>query len=230
KGVPLGEGNKLTADKAALTKVFEFYGAMGDSLLTGTIDGLWKQETVPVVMGQGLPWEVSSNNAAGKIYGLDGDYVFGPTLVENKSDKHYNYADSKGIVLYKNDKISEEEHKGAIEFLKYVFTGDGKETFDLDWLQATSMLPVRGDLDTNESLSSYFNENPAMKDISTYVADGIPGMANEKVAEIMTALGEKAVIPFVNEVTMKNGINQKPDVSKYVEAAMEAMKTAGELE
>ena len=46
----------------------------------------------------------------------------------------------------------------------------------------------------------------------------------------MTALGEKAVIPFVNEVTMKNGINQKPDVSKYVEAAMEAMKTAGELE
>ncbi|ADL05528.1 ABC transporter substrate-binding protein [Lacrimispora saccharolytica] len=230
KGVPLVDGNKLTADKAALTKVFEFYGAMGDSLLTGTIDGLWKQETVPVVMGLGLPWEVSSNHAAGKTYGLDGDYVFGPTLVENESDKHYNYADSKGIVLYKNNKISEDEHKGAIEFLKYVFAGDGKETFDLDWLEATTMLPVRGDLDTNESLASYFNENPAMKDISAYVADGIPGMANEKVAEIMTALGEKAVIPFVNEVTMKNGINQKPDVSKYVDAAMEAMKTAGELE
>ncbi|MEY8352864.1 ABC transporter substrate-binding protein [Lachnospiraceae bacterium 54-53] len=230
KGVPLVEGNKLTADKAALTRVFEFYGAMGDSLLTGTIDGLWQQDTVPVVMGQGLPWEVSPNNAAGKAYGLDGDYVFGPTLVDNEGDKHYNYADSKGIVLYKNDKISEEEHKGAIEFLKYVFTGDGRETFDLDWLEATTMLPVRGDLDTNENLASYFSENPAMKDISEYVADGIPGMANEHVAEIMTALGEKAVIPFVNEVTMKNGINQKPDVSKYVDAAMEAMKAAGELE
>lgn len=230
KGVPLVEGNKLTADKDALAKVFEFYGAMGDSLLTGTIDGVWQQDTVPVVMGQGLPWEVSSNNAAGKTYGLDGDYVFGPTLVENAGDRHYNYADSKGIVLYKNSKISEEEHQGVIEFLKYVFTGEGKDSVDLDWLEATTMLPVRGDLGTNEKLASYFSENPAMKDISTYVADAIPGMANEKVAEIMTALGEKAVIPFVNEVTMKNGINQNPDVSKYVDAAMEAMKAAGELE
>lgn len=230
QGTPLVDGNTLTADREALQKVFEFYGAMGDSLLTGTIDGIWQKSTVPVVMGEGLPWEVSANNAAGKVYGLEGDYVFGPTLVENESDTHYNYADSKGIVLYKNAKITEEEHQGAIEFLKFVFTGEGKDTFDLDWLNATTMLPVRGDLDTNETLKAYFDQNLALKDISTYVADGVPGMANEKVADIMIALGEKAVIPFVNEVTMKNGINENPDVSKYADAAMEAMKAAGGLD
>lgn len=230
QGTPLVDGNKLTADRDALTKVFEFYGAMGDSLLTGTMDGVWQKSTVPVVMGCGLPWDVSVNIAAGKRYGMDGDYVFGPTLVEKEGETHYNYADTKGIVLFKNDKISQEEHEGAIEFLKFVFTGEGKDTVDLDWLNATTMLPVRGDLDTNENLAAYFEENPALKDISTYVADGVPGMIHEKVADIMIALGEKAVIPFVSEVTNKTGINENPDVSKYVDAAMEAMKAAGGLE
>ncbi|MDO4321964.1 MAG: ABC transporter substrate-binding protein [Lachnospiraceae bacterium] len=230
KGTPLVDGNTLTADRDALQKVFELYGNMGSSLLTGTIDGVWQQETVPVVMGCGLPWEISANDAAGKVYGLDGDYVFGPTLVENAEDVHYNYADSKGLVLYKNDAISDEEHQGAIEFLKFVFTGEGKDTFDIDWLNDTAMLPVRGDLETNESLTAYFDEHPALKDVGSFVADALPGMAHEKGADIMTALGEEAVIPFVNEVAASGGINENPDVSKYVDAAMEAMKNAGGLE
>lgn len=230
KGTPLVDGNMLTADKDALTKVFALYGSIGDKVLTGTIDGLWQQETVPVVMGIGLPWDVSANIAAGKTYGIDGDYVFGPTLVENAGDTHYNYADSKGIVLYKNDAISEEEHQGAIEFLKFVFTGEGKDTFDIDWLNATTMLPVRGDLEANDMFASYFGENPALKDISTFVADAIPGMAHEKGADIITALGEKAVAPFATNLLPSVGINENPDVSSYVNDAMEAMKTAGELE
>ena len=230
KGIPLVDGNKLTADKDALTKVFALYGSMGDKLLTGTIDGLWQQETVPVVMGIGLPWDVSANIAAGKTYGIDGDYVFGPTLVENEGDTHYNYADSKGIVLYKNDAISEEEHQGAIEFLKFVFTGDGKDTFDVDWLNATTMLPVRGDLETNALFKDYFAENPALKDISAFVADAIPGMAHEKGADIITALGEKAVVPFATDLLPSVGVMENPEVSSYVDDAMEAMKTAGGLE
>lgn len=230
KGTPLVDGNKLTADRDALQRVFQMYANMGTSLLTGTIDGLWQQETVPVVMGCGLPWDISANEASGKVYGLDGDYVFGPALVENEGDAHYNYADSKGIVLYKNDAISEEEHNGAVEFLKYVFTGDGKETFDIDWLNATSMLPVRGDLDTNELFVTYFDNHAALKDISANVAVSIPGMAHEKGAEIMTALGEKAVIPLMNEVVSVSGINENPDVSQYVDAALDAMREAGGLE
>lgn len=90
---------------------------------------------------------------------MDGDYVFGPMLVENSGDKPYTFADSKGLVLYKNKNVSDDQHKGAIEFLKYVFTGDGKSTFDVDWLDATSMLPVRGDLETNSTIKSYFDKN-----------------------------------------------------------------------
>ncbi len=230
QGTPLVEGNKLTADKGALSKVFELYANIGSSLLTGTIEGVWQQAEVPVVMGIGLPWEISANTAAGKVYGIDGDYVFGPTFVENEGDIHYNYADSKGVVLYKNSAISEEEHNGAIEFLKYVFTGEGKDTVDIDWLKATSMLPVRGDLASNEALASYFGENPALKDVSSFVSGGVPVMANGKVADIMTALGEKAVIPFVNEVVASSGINENPDVTKYVDAALNAMQEAGSLE
>lgn len=230
QGTPLVDGNKLTADKDALTKVFQMYANMGTSLLTGQIDGLWQEDTVPVVMGCGLPWDISANEAAGKVYGMDGDYVFGPTLVENEGDTHYNYADSKGIVLYKNDAISEDEHNGAVEFLKYVFTGEGKDTVDVDWLNATSMLPVRGDLDTNDTFKTYFDEHAALKDVSANVASSIPGMAHEKGAEIMTALGEKAIIPLMNDVVAVSGINENPDVSEYVDAALAAMKEAGGLE
>lgn len=230
KGTPLVDGNRLTADREALRKVFEMYANMGSSLLTGTIDGVWQQETIPVVMGCGLPWDISANEASGKVYGIDNDYVFGPTLVENENDAHYNYADSKGIVLYKNDAISEEEHNGAVEFLKFVFTGDGKDTFDIDWLNATSMLPVRGDLDTNELFAAYFDEHVALKDVGANVADAIPGMAHEKGGDIMIALGEKAIIPMINDVVSKSGINEHPDVSQYVDAALEAMKEAGGLE
>ena len=92
------------------------------------------------------------------------------------------------------------------------------------------MLPVRGDLDTNELFVTYFDNHAALKDISLYVANSIPGMAHEKGAEIMTALGEKAVIPLMNDVVSVNGINENPDVSRYVDAALDAMREAGGLE
>lgn len=92
------------------------------------------------------------------------------------------------------------------------------------------MLPVRGDLDTNETFKTYFDEHAALKGVSLNVADSIPGMAHEKGAEIMTALGEKAIIPLMNEVISVNGINENPDVAQYVDAALAAMKEAGGLE
>ena len=36
----------------------------------------------------------------------------------------------------------------------------------------------------------------------------------------MTALGEKGVIPLMNEVAAVSGINENPDVSKYVDDAL----------
>lgn len=113
-GGSLVEGNSLTMDLDAAQKVLEMYGSMGDALLTGEIPQVWQQETVPVVMGIGLPWEIQTN-AAGKTYGFDGDYVFGQNLVKQEGDASACYTDSKGIVLYKTPNITEEQHKGLKE-------------------------------------------------------------------------------------------------------------------
>lgn len=230
QGKAMVDGDKLTLDKDSAKKVFDLYGKMGNSLLTGEIKNIWQEKTVPVVVGMGLPWDVAPNKAAGKVYGMDGDYVFGPMLVEKSGDKAYTFADSKGLVLYKNKNISDDQHNGAIEFLKYCMTGAGKDSFDLDWLNATTMLPVRGDLDTDTALTSYFSENPAMKAISASVANGIPCMANEKMSDILTALASKGLTPYVTEKVTKSDIGQTPDSSSYVDAAMSAMKTAGKLQ
>jgi multiple sugar transport system substrate-binding protein len=229
QGKAVVDGDQLVMDKASAKKVFDLYGSMGSSLLTGEIPKIWQEKTVPVVVGMGLPWDIATNKAAGKVYGLDGDYVFGPMLIEKSGDKPYTFADSKGLVLYKNKNISEDQHKGAIEFLKYVFTGAGKDTFDVDWLDTTSMLPVRGDLQTNSTLTAYFTKNPELKAVSAFVADGIPCMAHEKMSDILTALAAKGLTPYVTQKVANSKIGSAPDSSSYVDAAFDAMKTAGNL-
>lgn len=228
-GGSLVEGNALTMDLSAAEKLFEVYGNMGDSLLTGEIAQVWQQEKVPVVMGIGLPWEIQTNAAAGKKYGMDGDYVFGPNLVEKKGDKTSGYADSKGIVMYKTKNVSEAQHKGAVEFMKWVYTGGGKDTVDTDWVNITSMLPVRGDIETNEALAEYFSQNPGMKDLSQYVADVVPCMQHEKMVDMLIAVGEKGLLPYITEST-KGDIGNAPDAAPYVKAMADAMKAAGGLE
>ncbi len=229
KGKSLVDGDQLVVDKDAAKKVFDLYGAMGSSLLTGEIPKIWQEKTVPVVVGMGEPWDIAPNKAAGKTYGLDGDYVFGPMLVEKSGDTPYTFADSKGLVLYKNSTISEDQHKGAIEFVKYVFTGAGKDTFDVDWLNTTSMLPVRGDLDTNATLNTYFDKNPELKAVSAFVANGIPCMAHEKMSDILSALASKGLTPYITEKVANAKIGAAPDSTSYVDAAINGMKTAGGL-
>ena len=223
------EDNNLTIDRNAAKQVFDMYGKMGNSLLIGEIPGVWQESTVPVVMGVGLPWEIKTNRAAGKSYGMDGDYVFGPTFVKNSSDKAYCYADSKGIVLYKTANISDEQHRAACEFLKWVFTGPNKDTFDSDWMDATSMLPVRGDLDSNPSIKSYLASYPELQALGPFVPNAVPCMNNEFMPEILTALGEDGLMPFITDVSTKVDINQNPDSSKYVDDGIKAMAAAGSL-
>ena len=229
QGKAIVEDNKLVATTEDMKKVFDFYGQMGDSLLTGTLDSPWSQDTVQIVCGPGLAWEVSTNTAAGKVYGLDGDYVFGPALVEEEGETSYCFADSKGLVFYKNAAVSEEQHNAAVEFVKWVMLDGGKDTFDIDWLESTAMLPVRGDLDTNENIQSYFEENPAFKDLATYVPNAIPCMDNAKMSDMYTKMAESGLTPYIQEST-KAGIGETPDSTSYVEKALEAMKEAGGLE
>lgn len=228
-GTPLVDGENLTMDEDAVKKTLELYGKAGSSLLLGEISQIWSQDTVPVVMGLGLPWDVTANRAAGKTYGLDGDYVFGPMIVEKKGDTPYTFADSKGIVFYKHSSISDEQHEAGIEFVKYVFTGDAKETFDIDWLQETGMLPVRGDLLTNDTLSGYFDENVELKDIASFVANGIPCMSNPNMETMFTAMAEEGLTPYFNNEVVNAEPGTAPDATKAVENIKNAMKDSGEL-
>ena len=109
-------------------------------------------------------------------------------------------------------------------------TDGGKDTFDTDWLESTAMLPVRGDIDTNANVQAYFEKNPAMKDIASYVANAIPCMENPKMSDIYTKMAEQGLTPYITEQVANAEIGATPDSSSYVDKAMSAMKEAGSLQ
>lgn len=221
------DGNTLSLDAANVKKAFEFIGIMGNSIMTGEITPLWTLDQVPILFSINAPWEISQLKEAGKEYGVD--YIYGPTIVEKEGDTAYSYADSKGIVFYKHDSISQDEHDGAAAFISWVYNAENSAEADLEWLNATSMMPVRGDIAQNETFAEVMNELPALKGLAEYIPNAIPSMSHAKMTEIQTALTEAGLEPYMEEVLAAEPMNT-PDASSYVEAAMAAMKTAGELE
>lgn len=220
------DGNTLNFTQEGIVKTYEFIGSMGNTIMTGEIEPLWSADQVPVLFSINAPWEVNMLTENGKVYGTD--YVYGPTLVENKGDTAYSYADSKGLVFYKHESISEEEHQGAVEFISWVYNAENSAANDLEWLNVTNMMPVRGDLETNPEFASKFDELPALKGLAAYIPNAIPAMAHVKMTEIQTALSEQ-MVPYIEEVLKSEPLNT-PDPSSYVEKAITAMKEAGGLE
>ena len=220
-------GNTLSLDEESTKKAFEFIGVLGNSIMTGEITPLWTLDQVPVLFTINAPWEISQLKEAGKEYGVD--YVYGPTIVENAGDTAYSYADSKGIVFYKHDSISQDEHDGAVAFVSWVYSAENSAEADLEWLNVTSMMPVRGDIAENETFAAIMEELPALKGLAEYIPNAVPSMAHDKMTEIQTALTEAGLAPYMEEVLSAEPLNT-PDAAPYVEAAMSAMKSAGELE
>ena len=220
-------GNTLSLDEESTKKAFEFIGVLGNSIMTGEITPLWTLDEVPILFTINAPWEISQLKEAGKEYGVD--YVYGPTIVENAGDTAYSYADSKGIVFYKHDSISQDEHDGAVAFVSWVYSAENSAEADLEWLNVTSMMPVRGDIAENETFAAIMEELPALKGLAEYIPNAVPSMAPDKMTEIQTALTEAGLAPYMEEVLSAEPLNT-PDAAPYVEAAMSAMKTAGELE
>lgn len=226
-GKPWVEGNKLVLDKQGAIEAFELIGLFGNTIQQGELSSIWTEEVPSVLVTINAPWEIELLRENGKVYGED--YVFGPSIVKNAGDKPYNFADSKGLVLYKNKGISEEKHLGAVEFVKWVYNKENSAQTDLDWLKATTMLPVRGDLNENKLFADTMQEYPELAALAEAVPYSIPGIASDKVTEIQEALTESGMAPYMNEVfNAEPGI--APDAAPYVEAAMEAMKQAGDLE
>lgn len=226
-GKSIVEGNKLTMDRDAAIQAMEVIGTFGNTIQQGELSSIWLEEQPSVLVSINAPWEISLYRENNVVYGED--YVYGPALVNNAGDKPYNYADSKGLAFYKADNISEEEHLGAVEFVKWVYNAENSAQSDLEWLEATTMLPVRGDLNTNETFTAIMEEYPELADLAQWVPYSIPGLATDKDADIWTAFTETCTGPYMNDV-MQAEAGNAPAASSYVDAAMEAMKTAGGLE
>lgn len=221
------EGNKLTLNEENVVKAFEFIGMLGNTIMTGEINPLWTGDQVPVLFSINAPWEISQYAEVGMEYGVD--YVYGPTIVEKAGDTAYSYADSKGLVFYKHNSISQEEHDGAVAFVSWVYNEENSAEADLGWLNATNMMPVRGDLAENETFAAKMEELPALKGLADYIPNAIPSMSHSKMTEIQTALTEVGLAPYMDEVMSAEPLNA-PDAAPYVSAAMQAMKDAGGLE
>ncbi len=223
------EGNKLTLNPAISKEVFELFGLYGDTLGTAEMTDVWKSEQVPILAGPCEPWAIQDMRSAGKTYGLDGDYVYGQPIVKNASDKPYCFGDAKGLVLYKNKSISEDEHLGAVEFAKWAYAGENSAKTDSGFLQATTMLPVRGDLALNSEFKNFLDQYPELQDLAKYVPFAIPAMSNAKMQDIQSALTESGFSPYVTDAMNTNDLTPL-DAATYVDNAFKAMKEAGGLE
>lgn len=220
------EGNKLVLEKDLTKEAFEFFGTLGDTLLTSEVPNIWAEEKPQVLFTIAAPWEIQALREGGKVYGED--YEYGPMIVKNQGDTPYNFADAKGLVLYKDDNITDEIHQGAVEFIKWLYNGENSAQTDLDWVQATTMLPVRGDLVTNEAFSKYLEENVELKALAAQVEYSIPSMPHDKMAQIQEALGTNLAAYL--ETTLSSDSLKATDATQYVDKAFESMKQAGGLE
>lgn len=225
-GKPLVNGTTLTMDKKAAKEVFEFFGAFGSTLQTAEEWNAFEQDVVPVVFQVSAPWDLPKYDAAGKKYGLDGDYAYGPPIVRKAGDKPYTFADSKGIVFYKGGNITEEQHRGAVAFLAWVYSTSNSVDTDLEWFKATGMLPMRGDLATNPVFVEYIKSKPALVEQAKLIPYSIPAMASEKMTDIQQALGEKGLTPYIQAAKKASTL---PAADDYVNKAFDAMRKAGKL-
>lgn len=220
------EGNKLVLDKEFAKESFEFFGSLGNTLLTSEVPNIWAEENPQVLFTIAAPWEIQALREGGKVYGEN--YTYGPMIVKNQGDTPYNYADAKGLVLYKADNITDEIHQGAVEFMKWLYNEENSAKTDLEWLEATTMLPVRGDLLENEEFAKYLAENEELKALAGQVEYAIPGMPHDKMAQIQEALGNSLAAYL--ETTLSSDALTVTDATKYVDEAFDAMKQAGGLE
>ncbi|HBI72577.1 MAG TPA: carbohydrate ABC transporter substrate-binding protein [Lachnospiraceae bacterium] len=227
QGGSLVEGNKLTMDREGAKEAFELIGMFGNGILTTELTNVWSDENPSVLLTINAPWEINMLREAGKVYGED--YEYGPSIVKKEGDIPYCFADAKGLVVYKHSSISEEEHAGAVAFLQWLFSAENSSQTDLDWLKATTMLPVRGDLLENETFDETLTEYPELAALAKYIPYAMPSMSHEKMTDIQTALTDQGMAPYIQEAMNTEPLHA-PDASAYVDAAIAAMKEAGGLE
>ncbi len=217
------ENDKLILENEPSKEVFELYGILGDTIQLSELSTQWITDRVPYVFSINAPWEIQALREANKTYGLEGDYVYSQPIVKNKDDKPYCFGDSKGIVFYKSDNITEDMHNGAVEFVKWVYNAENSTQTDLDWLNATYMLPARGDLNENQEFVKFLEENVELQGLASFVPYAVPSMASDKMTDIQTAFTEFGFAPYFSKVQQSKDTNPI-DATEYVDSAFKAME------
>lgn len=226
QGKSIVEGTKLTMNKEDAVKALSVLGTFGNTIQLGELSNIWMEEMPSVLVSINAPWEISLLRENNIKYGEN--YIYGPALVQKEGDLPYNFGDTKGLTFYKTDNVSEEQHNGAVEFVKWVYNKENSAESDLEWLKATTMLPVRGDLNENEAFKEIMAEYPELEALAQWVPYSLPGLASEKDADIWTSFTEQTTNYFNEAFNAEPG--QAPDATPFIESAMEAMKSAGGLE
>jgi len=187
-------GNEVTADDEAVIAVFKFYQDLkaNDYLLTQKAkDPFTTGLTVWRDLG---PWSFPSWKENWPEMVVNETFVTAPPPLPDNVTLGYakTFADAKGLVIYAQR--SPEEQAAIWEFIKWVFTDPIN---DRAWVDATGMLPMRGDLTTNATFAKVFENQPALKGYADEMAYAVPAMANDKFADIQTALGDEGLIPVI---------------------------------
>lgn len=216
----------LTVDRDAMIKTMEFWGALGSTAQLNAIDSPWTQENIPVLFDIGKPWDLSAYTEAGKVYGED--YVFATTPVEKAGDQAYCYADTKGITFYKASNITEELHQGALAFIGWVYSAENAAQSDLDWIEATAMLPVRADISENAAFADILAGNPALAYFGSNITNAVQLPAFSFTDDVNVAFRAEGLIPYITEAVTHEALDTL-DASAYADAAIAAMKEAGKL-
>ena len=208
-------GNEVTANDEAVIKVFKFYGDLkaNDYLLTITA-------TDPFETGLSIwrdlgPWSFSDWKERFPELVINKTFVAVPPPLPDDVKLPYakTFADAKGLVIYAQR--SPEEQAAIWEFIKWAFADP---TNDLAWIDATGMLPMRGDLATNSTFDRVFKEHPEFLSYADEMAYAVPAIANEKFADIQTTLSEKGLVPVVlGKKTTEQGWN---DAKAAIEALL----------
>jgi multiple sugar transport system substrate-binding protein len=82
----------------------------------------------------------------------------------------------------------------AWNFIKWVFSDP---QHDKQWPQKTDLPPARDDLITNKAFTSFFQQHPELEAYAQEIPYAVPPMKNPKYTDLLTALGDNAVIPVV---------------------------------
>ncbi len=116
--------------------------------------------------------------------------VIGPMISEKlPADKTFTFADSKGLVLFKNSKVKEE----AFAFVAWVF---GDDELSLLWLQKTGLPPARDDLLENEIFKKFYRENPLAEKYAAYVTVAVPPAFIEGTIDVQKTMGNEMIEPI----------------------------------